>query len=489
MFPISLTSKRAKLALRFFSYGVMTLATVLLTTLAIFYAMGYRFNKDTFTFEQGGLVQFRTTPEGAKVTIDGKQQNFTTPGRANLPSGPHAIAMQATGFRSWSKGIDLDPGQLLWVNYVRLVPNSITTLPLRSFTQLQAMLSSPDKRWLLLQEVATQPNFTLADAGNEHSLVFTTLALPDAQLSKPIGTLVATEWDLSSRYILVHHTGQNIDEWLRVDRSAPANTINVSKLFGLPITSAHFSGSNPDVLYGVSNGVLRRYDITAKTTSAGLVNGVTYFTIYGNDVVTYVANQQAVVGNPASAQQVVGIVRNDKNAVVQTAPVNVAVNVAYGEYDNHAYLAVRKGNEKIQVLRDPSVAAAKDTTVFATVDVTSPLDQMLFSNNSRMLLARSGKLLTTYDLEVAKTYSQPLNYLDVTGPRNLQWLDDYYLWSDTNSRLRWVEFDGQNDRELTSVAPGFSVTLSQTGKTVFSIGKNAITGDYFLQSTDLTIKP
>jgi hypothetical protein len=61
MFPISLKSKKAKLALRFFTYGVMTLATVLLTTLAVFYALGYRFNRDTFTFEQGGLVQFRSS--------------------------------------------------------------------------------------------------------------------------------------------------------------------------------------------------------------------------------------------------------------------------------------------------------------------------------------------------------------------------------------------------------------------------------------------
>ena len=146
MFPISLRSKRAQLALRFFTYGVMTLATVVLTTLAIFYAMGYRFNQSSLVFEQGGLVQFRSFPEGGTVVVDGTVQNFKTPGRANLSAGPHTIIMQQQGYRDWQRAITLAPGELLWLNYARLFPNSITTTPVKTFPAITATLPSPDHR-------------------------------------------------------------------------------------------------------------------------------------------------------------------------------------------------------------------------------------------------------------------------------------------------------------------------------------------------------
>jgi hypothetical protein len=78
MFNPDLSSKRAKLALRFFTYGVMTVASAVLTAFLVFVALGYRLDKD-FNFSQGGLVQFRSFPNSANVTVDGKVQNFHTP--------------------------------------------------------------------------------------------------------------------------------------------------------------------------------------------------------------------------------------------------------------------------------------------------------------------------------------------------------------------------------------------------------------------------
>jgi hypothetical protein len=419
--------------------------------------------------------------------IDGKVQGFSSPGRSNLPAGEHTIDMQLDGYRSWEKDITLGAGQLLWLNYVRLIPTSVTTTPLKTFAQFNKLLASPDKRWVMLQEAANQPTMTLMDIGNENQPVYTTLTLPDNQISKPAGTFTVTEWDLGSRYLLIHHVAAGIDEWLRADRAQPDKTVNISRLFGLSIADTHFSGSNPDVLYARTDTVLRRLDVGAKSASAALVSGVTYFTVYGNGTIAFVAEREATVGNPASRQQMVGIYKQDTESVVQAVPLGVRVTIAYGEYDNHMYLAIRKASEPIQILRDPSTAAAKDTTLFASVLISAALDQLSFSNNTRMLVARTDTTMTTYDLELAKVYSRTLSYLQNQPNRNLLWLDDYYLWSDAGERLRIVEFDGQNDRELTSVAPGFAVTLSPTGKTLYSIGKNAITGNYFLQASQLVI--
>ncbi len=487
MFPISLRSKRAQLALRFFSYGVMTLATVLLTALAIFYAMGYRFDQSTLVFEQGGLVQFRSTPEGATVAVDGKVQDFQTPGRANLTAGVHTIVMQLNGYREWQRTVSLAPGQLLWLNYTRFVPNSVSTLPLKTFQTLASVSTSPDKRFMLFQPKADQPDFTLADISNEKKPTYTSFTIPDSKLTKTngsYGTLKMIEWDLGSRYIIMHQQNGSDNQWLRVDTSKPDNTVNITNLFGLSIGDLHFAGNNANVMYATTGGVLRRLDIGASDASAALVPDVTQFTVYGDGTVAFIAKRQSDPNNADSVQQIVGLYANNKEVDAQTYPVDSALAIAYGQYDNHIYLAVHKGNGNVQILRDPAISS-KETAEFASFNLAKPAQWLKMSNDGRMITAGYDDVITTYDLEIGKAYQSTLPFLGTSNVSPMSWLDDYYLWSDNGSRLHMVEFDGQNDREITTVAPGFDVTLSQNGNTLFSIGKNNDNGQYFLQASQL----
>lgn len=484
MFPNSLRSKRAKLALRFFTYGVMTLATIVLTTLAIFWAMGYRFNQSSF--EQGGLVQFRSSPEGAAVYIDGAKQNFTTPGRANIPSGVHTIVMQLEGYRDWRRTVTVAPGQLLWLNYTRFIPDSITTVPLKTFPALASVLPSPDRRWVLFQEKPDAPSLTLADIANEKDPVYTTLTLPADKLKKgsdgSYGALGVTEWDLGSRYFIVHQQNGGTHEWLRVDRTKPQDTVNISQLFKLNIADAHFAGNNPNILYVLTDGTLRRLDIGANSASAALVNDVHMFTVYGDDTVSFIAKRRSNPGDAASVQQTVGIYKGGKETIVRSYAVDAPVKIAYSQYDSHGYLAIHRGDGTVQVLRDPTESS---TSEFATFALGKPAEWLKMSNNGRMVTAGAGNSVVTFDLELNRPYESQLAFLGEANVRPMQWLDDYCLWSDNGNKLALVEFDGQNDREITTVAPGFAVTLSQNNRVLFSIGKNAVTGAYFLQSSQI----
>ncbi|HKX73123.1 MAG TPA: PEGA domain-containing protein [Candidatus Saccharimonadales bacterium] len=485
MFPNTFRSKRAKLALRFFTYGVMTLATVVLTTLAIFWAMGYRFNNATL--EQGGLVQFRSTPEGATVVVDGVVQNFKTPGRANLPSGVHTIVMQLDGNREWRRTVTVAPGQLLWLNYTRFIPNSVTTAPMKTFAGLSGSLASPDRRWMLFHEKADSPIVTIADFNNEKDPIYNTLTLPDGKVSKTAdgkyGLLGMTEWDLGSRYFLMHQQNGATHEWLRVDRTKAEDTVNLSQLFKMNITDAHFAGNNPNILYVLTDGTLRRLDIGSNSVSAALVNDVQSFIVYGDGAVSYIAKRRSNPNDAATTQQAVGVYKDGKETVVRTYAPEAPVKIAYGKYDTHSFLAIHKGDGIVQILRDPSENSQE--TEFAEFALDKNADWLKMSNNGRMVTAGAGSSVVTFDLELNRPYESNLPFLSGSNARPMQWLDDYYLWSDNGGKLRLVEFDGQNDREITTVAPGFGITLSQSGKTLFSIGKNEITGSYFLQGSQI----
>lgn len=484
MIHIDLSSKRARLALRFFTYGVMTLATILLTIAAVFYAMGYRFNQNDLTFEQGGLIQFRSLPANAQVVVDDKLQDFSTPGRANLGAGTHTIKMQLNGYRTWQKTVTLGAGQLLWLDYTRLLPDTITTREAATLNDATDALASPDHKWMVVHNKVDQPNFQLADLNDPKKPVLTDLTVPDAQLIKDgdsYGTFKVVEWDLSSRYMLLEHTVKDTHEYLRLDRQHASEAVNVSRLFSLNITEAHFAGSNPNILYAKTDNVLRSVDIGANSASAVLISGIEQFTVYGNDTIAFVATRNTTEGNDATKQRIAGIYVNGKETVARTYAAGVAVSVAYSEYTRHAYLAITAGDGKVTILRDPT-AVTKENTQVATIDLGKPITWLKFSSNGRMLALGNGSNVATYDLELDKTTAFTVSGAELTAP--LQWLDDYYLWTDAGGSLRIFEYDNTNGRDITTVQAGLTASLSQDGAYLYSFAKNGA-GQFGLQSSQL----
>jgi hypothetical protein len=485
MFTIDLSSKRARLAIRFFTYGVMTLATILLTALAVFYAMGWRFNQNDLSFEQGGLLQFISSPRGAQVVIDDKIQSFTTPGRINFGAGNHTAKIQLNGYHTWQKSFSLSPGELLWLNYARLIPQNITTTKMAEFSSVAGAMASPDRKWMIVQEKADQPQFKLVDFSDPKKPVVTDLTLPDSQLSKKddkYGQFTIKEWDLNSRYVLVEHVVNSTRELLRVDRQKAADTKNISKLFSLNIAEAHFAGGNANMLFASTDGVLRSLDIGANTASAALISGIEQFTVYGNDTIAFTATRDG--SDAGTKQRVAGIYTQGKETIARTFAADAKVTIAYSEYTRHAYLAIHTSDGEVKVLRDPT-ATTKDNAEVASFKVSADVAWLKFSSSGRMLVTGNGNDIANYDLELDKLTTRTISGPTLAHPP--QWLDDYYLWTDAGDRLRVFEFDGTNDHEITNVAPGLTASLSQDGAYLYSF-KKADSGTFELQSSQLILE-
>ncbi len=490
MFDIDFSSKRARLAIRFFTYGVMAVTSAVLTALLVLVALGYRLDRN-FNFSQGGLVQFRSFPDSADVTIDGKKQSFHTPDKLNMPAGAHTVSLSLSGYRPWSKAVNLAPGELLWLNYARLIPSSITTSTIKEYSSIAGSLPSPDRRGLVLQMNTDQPNYTLVDYSDETKPQFTSWQLPDGLFTKKdgkYGTFKLVEWDLQSKYLLIEHDNGGNAEFARVDRSKPSDAVNMTKVFGLAIKEAHFSGNNSNIIFVRTDDVLRRLDIGGPTASAALVSGVQAFTVYGGDTIAFSSLQDATTGDDSTRQQQVGVYRQDKITPVRTLPLDQQVHFAYNEYDGHAYLAISSaGANTVDIIRDPTATgSSKAASVFAQFDLGKPASSLSFSSNGRMLVAQHGNTMATYDIDMGKVYKKTLGFgSDKTA--QFGWLDDYYLLTDDSGDLRMFEFDGTNDSELTTVAPGFGVMLSSNGKQLLSIGKNNVTQSLLLQASKLTL--
>ena len=149
----------------------MTLAVVSISILCILLIMGFRFDITDRTIEQGGLLQFRSTPAGARVILNDRQLSAVTPTKRDVAVGNHSVTMQRQGYKSWSRDVTIKAGELRWLNYARLIPEELVTRPVLELGEgLRDAKATPDRRYLAVIEVAAQPTVRIVDLSNDESL-------------------------------------------------------------------------------------------------------------------------------------------------------------------------------------------------------------------------------------------------------------------------------------------------------------------------------
>jgi hypothetical protein len=481
MFHLDRRSKRARLAVRFFIYGVMTVATVVLSSVIFLWALGYRFDNENRSFEQGGLIQFRSFPNNADIYVNDRKLRSTTPAKNIVSAGDHTIVMQREGYREWRKDVTITAGQLLWLNYTRFIPENITTSAVQSYERLSDVLPSPNRRWMVLQPSANQPNLVIADIRNEQNPRFETIRIPSDAYTSVSGsrsTFRLIEWGLDGRYLLVRHTTKGVNEVIRVDRENPDESINLTEMYGR-IGDVHFAGSNAGQVFGIVGSNLLRMNVT-REASERVAARVTAFDVYKNDILSYVsttADEKLVE---------VSVYKNGVATSVATYPAGSKPKIAINNYYDHDYLAVALGDE-VRLFRDPTNTTTTLLRTFREFSVDQPgVEWMYFSNNGRMLVMQHQASFETYDLELDDHYSHEFES-ERKVTKRFRWLDDYYLWADLGGTLRIIEFDGTNEHVIASVASGFGATLSSDGSALFSIGRNSSNNRFELQRSDLEV--
>lgn len=475
-------SKRRQIALRFFTYGVMTVAVIAISVICILLVLGYRFDQTSGQIERRSLLQFRSTPSGAAIEMDGQRLSFNTPGRRTVEAGEHTVAMRLEGYRDWSKTFTVTPGSISWLNYARFVPNTITTDDVRSFPQLTDMKPSPDRRWLAMIGKPADSEVIIADVRDEEQPKFSSIKLSRKVLNlkegQNPGKLTIAEWDFGSRYILLKHEIDDRVDFIRVDRSDENATRNISRMMNVRIEKAHFSGTSGNVFFALVNGDVRKIDLGNETITGPLVRSVKDFMLYRSDMVAFTATRDG--------RNTAGVYKDGSDPVVVRSfdddqPLRAAVSSYFGD----DYLAIAHGPE-IEIIKNPREDSDVAGRVFASFTFDPGAKWLQFASSGRFVVAQHGNTFKIYDLEEDKEFTTTLAENEGEITSRLRWLDDFYLWTDVGGSFRMSEFDGANQNVITEVAPGFGATLSENGERLFTIGRE---GDKFvLQSTRMIIE-
>ena len=448
MVQINQDSKRFRTAMRFFTYGVMTMAVIALSTLVILLSLGYRFDK-SLNIVREGLVQLGDRPVDAKYSINGKEYSGTTPAKATLPAGDYSIVLHQSGYRSWQKNISVIAGRVHWINYARLIPEQLSPETVKGFGKVVFAQASPDKRWIIADVSAESKNqLELIDLKDPQKPEFMPFTVPESELTKKdniLGTISFVEWSLDSKYMLLKHTNGDTIEYLRVERAKVANTVNISKRFQLSLTDVHLSGGDAGIVFARTGGALRRIDLAGNTVSGALLDNVRSYEVFGDSTIAYA--RTAADSDDKQILQV-GLLVKDKNTVLNELPVGNDVAVAYKEYDHHSYFVIaNRSTSQLKVLQDPLQDSSQGQQVFIEFDNLKPTT-VQFNPTGRFLMVRDGVNIGMYDF-----YEQQKHTFSVDGlssQAQLKWLDEFRIAAVQNGQLAMWDFDGTNKQTLVT---------------------------------------
>lgn len=485
-------NRTTEIARRTLVYTIMVLAVLTLLFVITFNMLGYQYNLQTRTVEQRGLVQYDSRPRNATVFVDGKELGSRTQTKSMVDAGQHQFSMRLEGYDEWRKVMDIKPGTLTALSYVRLVPTERKVSVVKELPAVSSARFSPDRRWALAV-VPTErlPRLSWIDLRNNDEVkvvdqtIDAVLTGHEDEASKH--ELRIIEWDLDSRYVLARHQytlsdGTTGVQWLRLDREG-REPVDISRLASLELKDVRFIGGGGNELYVLqTSGELRRMAVNGATLSGPLLTRVASFSVYGTDYVAYVGTDEA-------AKRLAGIWKKEWQEPVIVRRLSEAEKdkplfIEFARYFHKDALAVAVGAETTVYYGDLGRSESELAQFYATgkkMSAKSPLTALDMSYSGRFVMMRSSEGFMTYDIE-HQLVSQDA---PLAASARLDWLDDHHVWHLRDGVLMMREYDGTNETPLMA-ANELAAMPSSDEKSLYSF-KTLDDGRVVLQRLKMTV--
>jgi len=462
---------RKKIIKRVAVYSFMTSLVILTSAVLVFLLLGYRFNRDAGTIQQGGLVQFDSRPENARVTVGTAQLADSTPSKITLYPGDYLVKMQLDGYRTWQKNISVASGKVLWLNSAIFVPTTPETKAVLPLEALGSMAVRTGGKYIALVPDKTKPSLTIVNIEGDTPKA-ETLALPTSTFTTGKRHAFALQaWAANDRYLLMKHTYDKKTEWLVVDVDSPAKTRAITTRGGHAPTEVRFDPSSHNLAYvRFANGEVRRLVVDSGEYSAVLAARVGDFSLTSAGALLYSTE-------PQRGRATIGYVSKGSVAAreIKTVETTSSVQVAGSQYFSKFYLAHAAG-ERLTIDQLSYLPSSDSTTPLQATELSvrggnGDVLELDFKAGGRLLAGQHGRSLSVYDIDLHQWSGVPLTGLNKAVTTPVKWLDGMHFWHDATSYLHQYEFDGTNQESIVPVAKGYEATYSRDGKYLYTIGK------------------
>ena len=468
-------------------YALMAVAVILASIILLFVAYGYDLDRKTGKVIQNGLMFINAHPEAATIVLNGKDQGKTD-ARLVLPAGEYTIELKRDGYRSWKRAINLEGSSIERIIYPVLFPTKLSSKELQTYTGVPAMSTqSPDRHWVIVQQVGTLQRFDQLDTTNIKAPI-TTLTLPDGLLtaSNEERGLAPVEWSTDNRHVLLKHSYADKSEFIILDRESPQSSVNLNKLFALEPTTVGLRDKKYDqyYLYDGRDLSLKSAELKTKTITP-IVAGVTSFKPYKSDTLVYATKD----ANDA-AKLTVHIREAGKDYVMGSLPSASSALLDIAEYDNHTYVvSASAANGAIAIYQDPVdqlKANPKKTPVVYSLLKLDGVTTISFSATAQFIAAQHSNHFALYDFEAKRRYVYDVPFT-IPAETPATWMDGNRLLANVDDKLNVFDFNGINQQALVPMNKGTKPFFDRDYVRLFTLSPSATSGKTALQYTSLKV--
>lgn len=109
--------------------SLLMISFMIAAPLVLLFASGYRYNWRKHKIEKTGIIHVTTVPEGAAVTVDGKDAKDLTPvSIPNLMPEEYRVDVSMAGYMHWTKKLNVESGRTTFVKSLTLLRDELPQL-------------------------------------------------------------------------------------------------------------------------------------------------------------------------------------------------------------------------------------------------------------------------------------------------------------------------------------------------------------------------
>jgi hypothetical protein len=432
--------------------SVMAATALAAAVILLLISMGYKFGIDG-SLGRTGLVQINSLPSGSLVEADGKVQSMRTDFSKGVDAGWHSFVVTRDGYDVWRKTVEIKPGLVTRLNYVRLFPLERQTETLKTEEGLYRVFTAHGRQSILVLKSKTEWELVDIRTNQTRYTPVDVAGLFDREALATAKDIAVAKWSDDGQRVLVRVTmASDVVEWAMIDFTQLSKSVNLNKEFLLEFSEVVMADGFGSKVFVIERGNLRQADVGAKTITSVIQSQVAQIYGYAGRV-AYVRNS-AVEGEG----RIVGVWRDGADGELVVAKLGLetqAVAVAQADFQGRSWVAyVADGKVRVLDGLPDRVGSRESMAVVASQDFGACNGGLSVGGLGRFLRLRCDGATGMIDLDVPQDY-----YIVDKTEASVAWLDDYMLYLQDSKDTYVIDFDGVNGRWMLPVT-GFPVVIS-----------------------------
>lgn len=473
----------------FVGYLFVGVAIVIASLVLLYQAYGFGITRNG-TVIQNGLVFISSQPKPADIYLNGQFNKARTNTRLVLPAGLYDVQIKQAGYHSWQRSIDLAGASVLHLDYPFLVPTSLKTSKVQTFSATPSLATqSPDRRWLVVARPDSITSFDIYDLKNPAKLPLA-ISLPASVVTAATTSQSwqLGEWADDNTHLLLQHLYDGKSEYILVDRTAAEQSVNLSTTLNTTPSKLGLVDKKYDQYY--------LYDAAAKTITtaslgapapAAFLQHVLAFQPYSSDTVLYATDNGVENGRVT-----IKLLSGGTTYTIRSFAAGSTYLLDLTEYSGVLHVAAGStADNKVYIYRDPIAQISAGNNRLPTPAQVLHLNQpnyISFSHSAQLIMAENGSQFGTYDLENKRGY----NYvapLQLDGPQtHASWMDGNRIVYVSGAKLVMFDYDQHNQQLLMAASPNYLPFFAPDYSFVQTFALGGAENQLSLTQTSLLVK-